>query len=138
MSYWRFQALSELNDLIMGKAPADQIERIDIDMPEAAYGHGGSQAVRPLEPIGAQMNVACCRGGANFPAWPTTSPLITRVPQIRSSADFGHGYARLTLSRVIWLMFSAPTCRMIVVNSSSRISSTRSTPGSPNEARPHT
>ena len=40
------------------KAPADQIERIDIDMPEAAYGHGGWQAVRPLEPIGAQMNVA--------------------------------------------------------------------------------
>jgi aconitate decarboxylase len=38
--------------------PADQIERIDIDMPEAAYGHGGWQAVRPLEPIGAQMNVA--------------------------------------------------------------------------------
>jgi aconitate decarboxylase len=32
--------------------------RIDIDMPEAAYGHGGWQAVRPLEPIGAQMNVA--------------------------------------------------------------------------------
>jgi aconitate decarboxylase len=40
------------------KAPADQIERIDIDMPEAAYGHGGWSAVRPLEPIGAQMNVA--------------------------------------------------------------------------------
>jgi 2-methylcitrate dehydratase PrpD len=38
--------------------PADQIERIVIDMPEAAYGHGGWQAVRPLEPIGAQMNVA--------------------------------------------------------------------------------
>ena len=38
--------------------PADRIERIDIDMPEAAYGHGGWQAVRPLEPIGAQMNVA--------------------------------------------------------------------------------
>jgi aconitate decarboxylase len=37
---------------------ADRIERIDIDMPEAAYGHGGWQAVRPLEPIGAQMNVA--------------------------------------------------------------------------------
>src|SRR5208337_3064741 len=40
------------------KVPADQIERIDINMPEAAYGHGGWQAVRPLEPIGAQMNVA--------------------------------------------------------------------------------
>ena len=34
------------------------IDRIDIDMPEAAYGHGGWKAVRPLEPIGAQMNVA--------------------------------------------------------------------------------
>jgi aconitate decarboxylase len=40
------------------KVPADQIERIDIDMPEAAYGHGGWPAVRPLQPIGAQMNVA--------------------------------------------------------------------------------
>src|SRR5271156_604614 len=37
---------------------AEQIERIDIDMPAAAYGHGGWQAVRPLEPIGAQMNMA--------------------------------------------------------------------------------
>src|SRR6476660_10226760 len=40
------------------KVPAGRIERIDIDMPEAAYGHGGWQAVRPLEAIGAQMNVA--------------------------------------------------------------------------------
>ena len=39
------------------KVQANQIERIDIDMPEAAYGHGGWQAVRPLQPIGAQMNV---------------------------------------------------------------------------------
>jgi 2-methylcitrate dehydratase PrpD len=37
----------------------EEIERIDIFMPEAAYGHGGWKAVRPLEPIGAQMNVAC-------------------------------------------------------------------------------
>jgi aconitate decarboxylase len=37
---------------------AEQIERIDIDMPAAAHGHGGWQAVRPLEPIGAQMNIA--------------------------------------------------------------------------------
>jgi aconitate decarboxylase len=36
----------------------DEIEGIDIFMPEAAYGHGGWKAVRPLEPIGAQMNVA--------------------------------------------------------------------------------
>jgi 2-methylcitrate dehydratase PrpD len=40
------------------KVQPDQIERIDIDMPEAAYGHGGWRAVRPLQPIGAQMNVA--------------------------------------------------------------------------------
>jgi 2-methylcitrate dehydratase PrpD len=35
-----------------------EIERIDIDMPEAAYGHGGWRAERPLKAIGAQMNVA--------------------------------------------------------------------------------
>jgi 2-methylcitrate dehydratase PrpD len=35
-----------------------EIEQIDVFMPEAAYGHGGWKAVRPLEPIGAQMNVA--------------------------------------------------------------------------------
>src|SRR5271155_5592383 len=40
------------------KVRAEQIERIDIDMPSAAYGHGGWKAVRPLEPIGAQMNIA--------------------------------------------------------------------------------
>jgi 2-methylcitrate dehydratase PrpD len=40
------------------KVRAEQIERIDIDMPAAAYGHGGWKAVRPLEPIGAQMNIA--------------------------------------------------------------------------------
>ena len=41
-----------------GKVVIDQIERIDIDMPEAAYSHGGWQATRPLVTIGAQMNVA--------------------------------------------------------------------------------
>ena len=40
------------------KVAPEQIERIDIYMPDAAYGHGGWKAVRPLEPIGAQMNVA--------------------------------------------------------------------------------
>jgi 2-methylcitrate dehydratase PrpD len=40
-----------------GGITADQVERIDIDMPEAAYGHGGWQAERPLAPIGAQMNI---------------------------------------------------------------------------------
>lgn len=37
---------------------ASEIERIDIDMPEAAFGHGGWKADRPLEAIGAQMNVS--------------------------------------------------------------------------------
>src|ERR1700756_565912 len=41
-----------------GEAVVDQIARIDIDMPEAAYCHGGWQATRPLTTIGAQMNVA--------------------------------------------------------------------------------
>jgi len=41
----------------VGGITADEIERIDIYMPEAAYGHGGWQAERPLAPIGAQMNV---------------------------------------------------------------------------------
>ena len=41
-----------------GDVQPEQIERIEIDMPLAAYEHGGWQAQRPLEPIGAQMNVA--------------------------------------------------------------------------------
>ncbi len=41
-----------------GNLRIDRIERIDIDMAAAAYGHGGWRAVRPLESIGAQMNVA--------------------------------------------------------------------------------
>jgi 2-methylcitrate dehydratase PrpD len=40
-----------------GGVTADQVDRIDIDMPQAAYGHGGWQAERPLAPIGAQMNI---------------------------------------------------------------------------------
>lgn len=40
------------------KVAAGQIGRIDIDMPQADYGHGGWQAMHPLHPIGAQMNVA--------------------------------------------------------------------------------
>jgi 2-methylcitrate dehydratase PrpD len=36
----------------------DEVKGIEIDMPEAAYGHGGWKAERPLEAIGAQMNVA--------------------------------------------------------------------------------
>src|SRR6202167_4956641 len=40
------------------KVSADQIQHIEIDMPEAGYQHGGWKAVRPLEQIGAQMSVA--------------------------------------------------------------------------------
>ncbi|WP_205522510.1 MULTISPECIES: MmgE/PrpD family protein [unclassified Streptomyces] len=36
----------------------DDVVSIDIDMPQAAYRHGGWKAERPLTPIGAQMNVA--------------------------------------------------------------------------------
>ena len=40
------------------KVSVSEIERIDIDMGEAAYSHGGWKAERPLEAIGAQMNVS--------------------------------------------------------------------------------
>ena len=43
---------------LRAKADVSQIQRIDIDMGEAAYQHGGWKAERPLEVIGAQMNVA--------------------------------------------------------------------------------
>jgi len=37
---------------------AEQIERIDVDLSHASYHHGWWRIARPLEPIGAQMNVA--------------------------------------------------------------------------------
>src|ERR1700678_2508025 len=40
------------------KANVSQIQRIDIDMGDAAYSHGGWKAERPLQGIGAQMNDA--------------------------------------------------------------------------------
>jgi aconitate decarboxylase len=43
---------------LRAKVDVSQIQRIDIDMGEAAYAHGGWKAERPLEVIGAQMNVA--------------------------------------------------------------------------------
>ncbi len=43
---------------LRAQADVSQIQRIDIDMGEAAYQHGGWKAERPLEVIGAQMNVA--------------------------------------------------------------------------------
>src|ERR1700685_3998065 len=43
---------------LRSKVDVNQIHRIDIDMSEAAYAHGGWKAERPLEVIGAQMNVA--------------------------------------------------------------------------------
>jgi len=38
--------------------PVEEIEHIEIDLAEGPYQHGGWQAVRPLQPIGAQMNIA--------------------------------------------------------------------------------
>ena len=38
--------------------PVDRVVRVDIGVSEAAYHHGGWVATRPLEPIGAQMNLA--------------------------------------------------------------------------------
>ena len=46
------------------KIDVSDIRRIDIDMAEAAYSHGGWKAERPLEVIGAQMNVAYAVGVA--------------------------------------------------------------------------
>jgi aconitate decarboxylase len=43
---------------LRSKIDVSQIQRIDIDMAGAAYAHGGWKAERPLEVIGAQMNVA--------------------------------------------------------------------------------
>src|SRR3984957_4732327 len=40
------------------KVHISQVQRIDIDMAEAAYAHGGWKPERPIEVIGAQMNVA--------------------------------------------------------------------------------
>ncbi|MDE1172685.1 MAG: MmgE/PrpD family protein [Parvibaculaceae bacterium] len=37
---------------------ADEIVKVDVDMSHAAYHHGWWKVERPLEPIGAQMNVA--------------------------------------------------------------------------------
>ena len=37
---------------------ATEIERIDVDLSHAGFHHGWWKAERPLEPIGAQMNVA--------------------------------------------------------------------------------
>jgi aconitate decarboxylase len=38
--------------------PVDKIKHIEVDLGEGPYQHGGWQAVRPLQPIGAQMNIA--------------------------------------------------------------------------------
>jgi 2-methylcitrate dehydratase PrpD len=43
---------------LRSEVSVSEIERIDIDMGEAAYSHGGWKAERPLEVIGAQMNVS--------------------------------------------------------------------------------
>jgi aconitate decarboxylase len=66
-----------------GEAVVDQIARIDIDMPEAAYSHGGWQATRPLTTIGAQMNVAYAVAVALLDG----SVLIDQFSQRRINSD---------------------------------------------------
>jgi aconitate decarboxylase len=66
-----------------GEVVVDQIERIDIDMPEAAYSHGGWQATRPLMTIGAQMNVAYAVAVALLDG----SVLIDQFSQRRINSD---------------------------------------------------
>jgi aconitate decarboxylase len=66
-----------------GEAVVDQIARIDIDMSEAAYSHGGWQATRPLTTIGAQMNVAYAVAVALLDG----SVLIDQFSQRRINSD---------------------------------------------------
>ncbi len=42
------------------KLIAEEIHRIDVDLPEAAFRHGGWMAELPFTPVAAQMNVAYC------------------------------------------------------------------------------
>lgn len=50
--------LDALFDLLAQRRfTADEVERIDVEMPHAAYHHGWWVPERPLQPIGAQMNV---------------------------------------------------------------------------------
>jgi aconitate decarboxylase len=66
-----------------GEAVVDQIARIDIDMSEGAYSHGGWQATRPLTTIGAQMNVAYAVAVALLDG----SVLIDQFSQRRINSD---------------------------------------------------
>jgi aconitate decarboxylase len=66
-----------------GEVVVDQIERIDIDMSEAPYSHGGWQATRPLTTIGAQMNAAYAVAVALLDG----SVLIDQFSQRRINSD---------------------------------------------------
>jgi 2-methylcitrate dehydratase PrpD len=46
------------------KLSPDLIDHIEVDLPEAAYRHGGWRPERPLSPAAAQMNVAFARSVA--------------------------------------------------------------------------
>jgi len=61
----------------------DDIARIDIDMSEAPYSHGGWQATRPLTIIGAQMNAAYAVAVALLDG----SVLIDQFSQRRINSD---------------------------------------------------
>ena len=66
-----------------GEAAIDEIARIDIDMSEAPYSHGGWQATRPLTTIGAQMNAAYAVAVALLDG----SVLIDQFSQRRINSD---------------------------------------------------
>jgi len=53
-------------------------------MHEAAYRHGGWQAVRPAEPIGAQMNMAYAVAVTPIDG----HVLVVRQPQPEGAADW--------------------------------------------------
>jgi aconitate decarboxylase len=65
------------------KIDVSQIQRIDIDMGEAAYAHGGWKAERPLEVIGAQMNVAYAVAAALLDG----DVLVDQFTQARINSD---------------------------------------------------
>jgi aconitate decarboxylase len=66
-----------------GEAIVDQIARVDIDVSEAPYSHGGWQATRPLTTIGAQMNAAYAVAVALLDG----SVLIDQFSQRRINSD---------------------------------------------------
>ena len=65
------------------KVDISQVQRIEIGMGEAAYSHGGWKAERPLEVIGAQMNVAYAVAVALLDG----DVLVDQFTQLRINSD---------------------------------------------------